>query len=43
MPKSDIVNLLRENSGLPNNQVQEKAEGLFDTLKEAILSGESVK
>lgn len=43
MTKIDIVNLIFEKVGLPKNDAQDVVEILFDTMKEALIAGESVK
>lgn len=43
MTKSDIVNLIFEKVGLPKNEAQDIAEIVFDTLKQTLIGGESVK
>ena len=43
MTKADIVNRLSGNVGLPRNEAQEIVEVIFDTLKETLVAGESVK
>lgn len=43
MTKIDIVNLIFEKVGLPKNDAQDIVETLFDTMKEALIAGESVK
>src|SRR5664279_478023 len=43
MTKADIVNRLSVNVGLPRNESQEIVEVIFDTLKETLVAGESVK
>ena len=43
MTKADIVNRLSGNIGLPRNEAREIVEVIFDTLKETLVAGESVK
>jgi integration host factor subunit alpha len=43
MTKADIVNLLFEKVGLPKNETQEIVEVIFDTVKQTLVAGESVK
>jgi integration host factor subunit alpha len=43
MTKIDIVNLIFEKVGLPKNDAQDIVETLFDTMREALIAGESVK
>ena len=43
MTKADIVNLLFEKVGLPKNETQDIVEVIFDTLKQTLIAGESVK
>lgn len=43
MTKADIVNLVFEKVGLPKNEVQIIVEKFFDTAKEALISGSSLK
>ena len=43
MTKADIVNVLFEKVGLPKNETQEIVEVIFDTLKQTLIAGESVK
>lgn len=43
MTKIDIVNLIFEKVGLPKNDAQNVVEILFETMKEALIAGESVK
>jgi len=41
--KADIVNRLAEKDGLPKADAQEIVETIFDTLKQTLVVGESVK
>ena len=43
MTKADIANRLSGHIGLPRNEAQEIVEVIFDTLKETLIAGESVK
>lgn len=43
MTKADIVNRLAEKDGLPKAAAQEIVETIFDTLKQTLVVGESVK
>lgn len=43
MTKGDIVNLIFEKVGLPKNEAQDITEIVFDTLKQTLIAGESVK
>jgi integration host factor subunit alpha len=43
MTKADIVNLVFERVGLPRNETQEIVETIFDTIKETLITGESIK
>lgn len=43
MTKADIVNLVFEKVGLPRNEAQEIVETVFDTIKETLIAGESIK
>lgn len=43
MTKADIVNLVVGKVGLPRNESQEIVEAVFDTIKETLIAGESVK
>ncbi len=43
MTKADIVNLVLGKVGLPKNETQEIVEAVFDTLKETLIAGESIK
>lgn len=43
MTKADIVNLVFEKLGLPRNETQEIVEAVFETIKETLLTGESIK
>ena len=43
MTKADIVNRLAEKDGLPKAAAQEIMETIFDTLKQTLVVGESVK
>jgi len=43
MIKADIVNKVIENVGIPKNEAQEIVEVIFDTVKQSLVAGESVK
>ena len=43
MTKADIVDILAEKDGLPKADAQEIVETIFDTLKQTLVIGESVK
>lgn len=43
MTKIDIVNLIFEKVGLPKNEAQQIVDVLFETLKETLIAGESIK
>ena len=43
MTKADIVKLVFENVGLPKNEAHEIVEFIFNTLKQTLVAGESVK
>jgi integration host factor subunit alpha len=43
MTKADIVNLVFEKVGLPKNEAQEMVEIVFDTIKQTLIAGESIK
>jgi integration host factor subunit alpha len=43
MTKADIVNLVFEKVGLPKNEAQEMVETVFDTIKQTLIVGESIK
>ena len=43
MTKADIVKQVFENVGLPKNEAQEIVEVCFNTLKQTLVAGESVK
>jgi integration host factor subunit alpha len=43
MTKADIVNFVLGKVGLPRNETQVIVEALFDTLKQTLIAGESVK
>ncbi|BCB96492.1 integration host factor subunit alpha [Dissulfurispira thermophila] len=43
MTKADIVNLVFEKVGLPKNEVQGMVETVFDTIKQTLIAGESIK
>jgi integration host factor subunit alpha len=43
MTKIDIVNLIFEKVGLPKKEAQQIVDTLFETLKETLVAGESVK
>lgn len=43
MTKADIVNLVFEKLGLPKNEAHEIVEVVFDTIKQALVAGESIK
>lgn len=43
MTKAHIVNLVVGKVGLPRGEAQEIVEAVFDTIKETLIAGESVK
>ncbi|MDI6802093.1 MAG: integration host factor subunit alpha [Thermodesulfovibrionales bacterium] len=43
MTKADIVNLVFEKVGLSKSESQEMIEIIFNTVKQALITGESVK
>ena len=43
MTKADIVNLVLNKVGLPRNETQEIVEAIFNTIKETLAAGESIK
>jgi len=43
MTKADIVNLIFEKVGLPRAEAQEIVESVFDTIKQTLVAGESIK
>ncbi|HWR90722.1 MAG TPA: integration host factor subunit alpha [Dissulfurispiraceae bacterium] len=43
MTKADIVNLVFEKVGLPKNETQEIVEAVFQTIKQTLIVGESIK
>ncbi len=43
MTKADIVNFVFEKVGLPKNEAQEMVEIVFDTIKQTLAAGESIK
>lgn len=43
MTKADIVNFVFERVGLPKNEAQEMVEVVFDTIKQTLVAGESIK
>ncbi len=43
MTKADIANKITEKVGLPQKESQEIVEILLDTIKDALVEGESVK
>ncbi|MBI5212153.1 MAG: integration host factor subunit alpha [Nitrospirae bacterium] len=43
MTKADIVNLVFERVGLPKNEAQDIVEKVFDTIKQTLIAGESIK
>lgn len=43
MTKADIVNFVFEKVGLPKNEAQEMVEVVFDTIKQTLVAGESIK
>jgi integration host factor subunit alpha len=43
MTKADVVNLVFEKVGLPRNEAQDIVETIFDTIKQTLTAGESIK
>ncbi|MBA4348893.1 MAG: integration host factor subunit alpha [Thermodesulfovibrio sp.] len=43
MTKADIVNNVFEKVGLPKNETQDIVEAVFDTIKQTLAVGESIK
>lgn len=43
MTKAEIVNSLFEKVGLPKNEAAEILETVFETIKETLIAGESIK
>lgn len=43
MTKAEIVNLVFEKVGLPRNEAQNIVEVVFDSIKQTLVSGESIK
>ncbi|MFA5354412.1 MAG: integration host factor subunit alpha [Thermodesulfovibrionales bacterium] len=43
MTKADIVNMVFERVGLPKNESHEIVEVVFDTIKQTLIAGESIK
>lgn len=43
MTKADIVNLVLGRVGLPRNEALEIVEAVFNTTKETLIAGESIK
>jgi integration host factor subunit alpha len=43
MTKADIVTLVLGKVGLPRNETQQIVEAVFETIKETLKSGESIK
>jgi integration host factor subunit alpha len=43
MTKADIVNIVFEKVGLPKNETQDIVEAVFDTIKQTLAVGESIK
>lgn len=43
MTKADIVNLVFEKVGLPKSEAREMVETVFDTIKQTLIAGESIK
>lgn len=43
MTKADIINIVFEKVGLPKNEARDIVETIFDTIKQTLIAGESVK
>ncbi|MDX9714293.1 MAG: integration host factor subunit alpha [Dissulfurispiraceae bacterium] len=43
MTKADIVNNVFEKVGLPRNEAQELVETVFESIKQTLMAGESIK
>ncbi len=43
MTKADIVNFVFEKVGLPRNEAQNLVETVFDSIKQTLIAGESIK
>lgn len=43
MTKADIVNVVFEKVGLPRNEAQNIVEVVFDSIKQTLIAGESIK
>jgi integration host factor subunit alpha len=43
MTKTDIVNFVFEKVGLPRNEAQNIVEVVFDSIKQTLIAGESIK
>ncbi|MBZ0157782.1 MAG: integration host factor subunit alpha [Alphaproteobacteria bacterium] len=43
MTKADIVNYVFEKVGLPRNEAQNIVEIVFDSIKQTLIAGESIK
>lgn len=43
MTKADIVNHVFEKVGLPRNEAQNIVETVFDSVKQTLIAGESIK
>ncbi len=43
MTKADIINIVFEKVGLPKNEAKDIVETIFDTIKQTLIAGESVK
>lgn len=43
MTKADIVNYVFEKVGLPRNEAQNIVEVVFDSIKQTLVAGESIK
>ena len=43
MTKADIVNQVFENVGIPKNEAQAIVEVIFNTVKQTLVAGESIK
>ena len=43
MTKADIVNFVVDKVGLPRNEAQSIVETVFDSIKQTLIAGESIK
>ena len=43
MTKADLVDIVHEKAGLSKKEAQEIVEGIFDTIKDTLKSGDKIK